>query len=78
MPKGWIGEAARRHGGHEAPGCVPPAVLVLLPRPHLWRPGSARLAAVFDEHAEPGREPPGIDEVDEMPVACPLLDLGIR
>ena len=39
---------------------------------------SARLIAVFDERLEPGREPPGIDEVDEMAVAGPLLDLGIR
>ena len=33
---------------------------------------------MFDERPEPGREPPGIDEVDEMPVAGPLLDLRIR
>jgi hypothetical protein len=32
---------------------------------------------VFDERLEPGREPFGIDEVDEMPVADPFLDLDI-
>jgi hypothetical protein len=33
---------------------------------------------VSDERKEPGREPPGIDEVDEVPVALPLLDLRVR
>jgi hypothetical protein len=33
---------------------------------------------LFDERAEPGREALWIDEVDEMPVTRPLLDLGIR
>ncbi|WP_262928561.1 hypothetical protein [Streptomyces sp. CBMA152] len=33
---------------------------------------------MFDERAEPGGEPSGIDEVDEVSIAHPLLDLRIR
>src|SRR5260370_3350852 len=40
-------------------------------------PWSACLAAVPDERLEPGREPFGVDEVDEVPVAGPFLDLGV-
>ena len=54
------------------------AVMAVLARPApAWWPWSARLVAVSDERPEPGREPPGMDEVDEMPVTRPLLDLGI-
>ena len=38
----------------------------------------AHLIAVLEERAESGREPLGIDEVDEVPVAHPLFDLHIR
>jgi len=38
-------------------------------------PWSVCLVAVLDERAEPGREPFGVDEVDEVPVVGPFLDL---
>lgn len=38
-------------------------------------PWSACLVAVFDERLKPGRESFGVDEVDEVPVAGPFLDL---
>jgi hypothetical protein len=38
-------------------------------------PWSACLVAVPDERLEPGREPSGVGEVDEVPVAGPFFDL---
>ena len=61
-----------------SPGSACRAVTAVLGGPALWWAWSARLVAVLDEGAEPGREPPGVDEVDEMAVARPLLDLGVR
>ena len=40
--------------------------------------GQATSGAVVDEPAQAGREPVGIDQVDEMAISRPFLELHVR